>query len=350
MKARLLADVLEALPKLRDPINELCEAVRFEAAAEGNEHAMWTDVERFPVLERLNTVNISRCIQLTGSQLTVKAVYTGGRRRADGRAQGYPQGDPEARAAVHRLERGRGTSAHIHPPPLLAGNLTPRPSMSQYVVEIRKDERRDIPANWTLLSSTKYLRRYHTPCVRTKLQERAQFKEALVLEAHKAYLSFLAGIVEQHYALLRDAVNRLAVVDCLFSLAQVAAQEGYCRPEFVVRTDSEGDDGEGEAEDVLEIVQGRHPMIEALRTDPFVPNGLKMGGGETRHKIITGPNMGGKSSAVRMTALCAIVSAPICFRELRSVCMLTLSGIDGAGRLVRPCGVDGAHAAGWGTD
>ncbi len=121
------------------------------------------------------------------------------------------------------------------------------------------------------------------------------------------YLSFLAAIVEQHYGLLRDAVNKLAVADCLFSLAQVAAQEGYCRPEFVAR--AEGQDAHGGGEDVLEIVRGRHPMIEALRTDPFVPNGVKMGGGEARHKIITGPNMGGKSSAVRMTALCAIVSA-----------------------------------------
>ena len=137
--------------------------------------------------------------------------------------------------------------------------------------------------------------------MRAKLQERAQFKEALVLEAHRAYLSFLAEIVEKDYALLRDAVNKLAVTDCLFSLAQVAAQEGYCRPEFVEHKEGE--------EDVLEIVQGRHPMIEALRAEPFVPNGLTMGGGETRHKIITGPNMGGKSSAGRMTALCAIVSA-----------------------------------------
>ena len=216
-------------------------------------------------------------------------------------------------------------------------------------MEIRKDERRDIPATWTLLSSTKYLRRYHTPCVRTKLQERAQFREALDLEAHKAYLSFLAAIVEQHYALLRDAVNKLAVADCLFSLAQVAAQEGYCRPEFVARTEGDGEDGEGGGEDGLEIVRGRHPMIEALRTDPFVPNGLKMGGGEARHKIITGPNMGGKSSAVRMTALCAIVSATFSVVE---ICIYVLIPwcVDGASRFVRPCRVHEALPARRGAD
>ena len=79
-------------------------------------------------------------------------------------------------------------------------------------------------------------------------------------------------------AVLRDAVNKLAVADCLFSLAGVAAQEGYCRPEFGERKD-------GEEGDILEIVNGRHPMIEALRTDPFVPNSLEMGGDETRRLV-----------------------------------------------------------------
>ena len=127
------------------------------------------------------------------------------------------------------------------------------------------------------------------------------------MAAHKAFLSFLEEITEKHYALLRDAVNKLAVADCLFSLAQVASQEGYCKPEFVERAKEDR-----EEEDVLEIENGRHPMIEAIRTDPFVPNSLEMGGDESRHKVITGPIMGGKSSVVRMAALCAIVSACIC--------------------------------------
>lgn len=90
-------------------------------------------------------------------------------------------------------------------------------------------------------------------------------------------------------------MNKLAVADCLLSLARVALQEGYVKPEFV-------------EDDLLELVEGRHPMVEALRSDPFVPNTVTMGGGQPRSKIITGPNMGGKSSAVRMIALCAIVS------------------------------------------
>ena len=105
---------------------------------------------------------------------------------------------------------------------------------------------------------------------------RAQFQEGLYAAADKAYLSFLEEISREHYAVLRDAVNKLAIADCLFSLAHVAMQDGYTRPEFV------------DGEDVLDIVDGRHPMVEAVRPDPFVPNSIKMGEGEVRSKIITG--------------------------------------------------------------
>lgn len=119
------------------------------------------------------------------------------------------------------------------------------------------------------------------------MQERAQFQEKLEAEANKAYLAFLSEIMEEHYVVLRNAVNKLAVADCLFSLAEVASQGDYVRPTFVHN------------EDVLEIVEGRHPMIELLRSDPFVPNTVYIGGSDSKTKIITGPNMGGKSSAVR---------------------------------------------------
>ncbi len=194
--------------------------------------------------------------------------------------------------------------------------------------------------NWTLLSryfsspctspfphlmcrfhhSTKYARRYHTPEVRAKLQERAQYKEGLAIEARKAFLAFLAEITDKYYALLRDAVNKLAVADCLFSLAQVAAQEGYTRPEFVDRKE-----GEGAENDVLEIVEGRHPMIEALRTAPFVPNSVRMGGSETRHRIITGASGVVITASIRLHGqrrsehgwkeLCGADDCAVCCRE-----------------------------------
>ena len=185
--------------------------------------------------------------------------------------------------------------------------------LSQYVLELKKSELKEIPPRWILVSasvsstyfllatltrpcSTRHFWRLRSPEIAKKLEIRAQGQEALAAAANRAFRSFLEEISENHYALLRDAVNKLAVADCLSSLAVRALQPGYVRPQF------------SEDDDVLEIVEGRHPMIEALRDSPFVPNSINM---QPRHKVITGPNMGGKSSVVRMVALCAIVSAPL---------------------------------------
>lgn len=149
----------------------------------------------------------------------------------------------------------------------------------------------------THFPSTKTVRRWRTPKMRELVDQRAQLQEALAIESNRVYQSFLQQIASRHYAILRDAVNKLSVADCLLSLALVALQPGYVRPTF-------SEDG-----NLLEIVNGRHPMVEALRDEPFVPNTVRMGAKEPRSKIITGPNMGGKSSTVRMVALCAIVSS-----------------------------------------
>ena len=148
--------------------------------------------------------------------------------------------------------------------------------------------------------STRSVRRWRSPRVRELVDQRHQLEEALAIEANRVYPAFLQRIISKHYAVLRDAVNKLAVADCLLSLALVALQPGYVRPTF-------SDEG-----DLMEIIDGRHPMVEPLRDVAFVPNTVRMGAGEPRSKIVTGPNMGGKSSTVRMVALCAIVSSLFC--------------------------------------
>lgn len=145
------------------------------------------------------------------------------------------------------------------------------------------------------LSSTKYLRRYRTLEAKKLLQERARYQESLTAEADNAYRSFLTQIIQSYYPILRDAVNKLATADCICSLARVALQEGYVRPEYT-------------EEDVLEIVDGRNPIVETLRSDPFVSNTVCLGAKMSRNAIITGPNMGGKSCTVRMVALIAIMA------------------------------------------
>lgn len=68
-------------------------------------------------------------------------------------------------------------------------------------------------------------------------------------------------------------------------------------------------------------------MVEALRVGPFIPNSINMGGDHARHKIITGPNMGGKSSTVRMVALITIMAQIGCYVPATSVKMGLLDSI-----------------------
>lgn len=251
--SKLLNEIVLALPKLKAPMRDLLSAVSLEEAAQGSKVSLWKDDEKYPAL-----VELQLMIQTVESELS------------------------------EELKRIR--------------KILRIPSLQwttvlgfEYLVEVKKADNREVPVGWELVSSTKYLRRYYTPEVKKLLQERARYQELLTAEANKAYKSFLGDIMQSYYPVLRDAVSKLAIADCLCSLAQVALQDGYVRPEFT-------------EDDVLDIVDGRHPMVEALRPDPFVPNTICLGGDSPKSAIITGPNMGGKSSAVRMVALIAIMA------------------------------------------
>lgn len=104
-------------------------------------------------------------------------------------------------------------------------------------------------------------------------------------ESQKAYQDFLKDISSQCYDILRDAINKLAVADCLNSLARVSSNLGYVKPEFT-------DDNS------LEIIEGQHPLV-----DPCISNSVTMGFGQPRSKIITGPNMGGYVTPIRLCYL-----------------------------------------------
>lgn len=125
--------------------------------------------------------------------------------------------------------------------------------------------------------STKHVVRFHTPEISHLLHEREQHKETLQVEADKAYKSFLQYIA-QHYASFRNAVNKLATADCLLSLATVSLHGDVCKPSFVDHLS-------------LSIVDGRHPIIEQVRSDPYIPNSISLGGAAPRHLVISGPNV-----------------------------------------------------------
>lgn len=164
----------------------------------------------------------------------------------------------------------------------------------EYLIELENNQLKNLPASWQKISGTKKVSRYHAPEVVKLMRERDQHKEALANACDSAFKNLLAEIGSKYQA-FRDCVQSLALLDCLLSLADIASQPGYCKPEL---KDEIG----------IDIKGGRHPMVEQLLLDAFVPNDVHLSGNETRALLITGPNMGGKSSYVRSVALIAIMA------------------------------------------
>lgn len=158
----------------------------------------------------------------------------------------------------------------------------------EYLVEIPARDVKSIPPKWVKISSTKTVTRFHTPEIMNFLKEREQHKETLAAAAKRAFQAFQSDVAECHALMVVS--RQIAVIDCLISLATVAQAGGYTKPTFV-------------AEPRLEIRAGRHPMVEALREDSYVPFDITFSEEDGRAKVITGPNMAGKSSCVRAVAL-----------------------------------------------
>ena len=163
----------------------------------------------------------------------------------------------------------------------------------EYLIEVENVQLKNVPASWVKISGTKRLSRFHTPDVVKLLRERDQQKESLAAACEAAYATFLRDI-SAHYQPFRDCVQALATLDCLMSLADIASQPGYVEPEFTNDT-------------CINVKMGRHPMVEKLLLDGYVANDIELGASSPRALLITGPNMGGKSSYVRQVALIAIM-------------------------------------------
>jgi DNA mismatch repair protein MSH3 len=172
-------------------------------------------------------------------------------------------------------------------------------ALEEYLIEVAKDTRLAIPANWLRISSTTKWTRYRSPQVISLMKQRAQLQETLDAQADKAYRSFLSEICDQHYSLLRDVVRSLSTLDALISLSVLASLPGYTKAAFV-------QDGH-----CIDLKGFRHPMSEALMETIYVENDIHVGDDSpdgARGVLLTGSNMGGKSSTVRAISLVVIMA------------------------------------------
>ncbi|XP_077900540.1 DNA mismatch repair protein Msh3 isoform X1 [Ictidomys tridecemlineatus] len=169
-------------------------------------------------------------------------------------------------------------------------------SGQEFMIEIKNSAISCIPADWVKVGSTKAVSRFHSPFVVENYRHLNQLREQLVLDCNTEWLDFLENF-NKHYHSLCKAVHHLATIDCIFSLAKVAKQGDYCRPTL-------------QEEKRIMIKNGRHPVIDVLlgEQDQYVPNSTNLSEDSERVMIITGPNMGGKSSYIKQVALITIMA------------------------------------------
>ncbi|KAI0367675.1 DNA mismatch repair protein Msh6 [Pilatotrama ljubarskyi] len=163
-----------------------------------------------------------------------------------------------------------------------------------YLVQLQGKERDKAPKGWTLSGSTKNAKRYIVPALQTKIRQLKEARENRN-SAIKEFKNRLYAEFDLDRSVWLRAIRVLAELDCLFSLAKASSALGEpaCRPELV-----EGDEA------FIDFEELRHPALCAggsLKGD-FIPNDVKLGGDVGRIALLTGPNMGGKSTAMRMTA------------------------------------------------
>ncbi|KAK6179331.1 hypothetical protein SNE40_011718 [Patella caerulea] len=168
-------------------------------------------------------------------------------------------------------------------------------SQIEFLIEVKNSLIKDVPSDWITISSTKAVTRFHSPFIVSKTQKLSQLKEQLIADANQAWQDFLEQFATD-FVRYRKAIQYLATLDCLLSLATIAKQDGYCRPKFVKDCEC------------IEIEEGRHPVITSLLTgqQQYVPNNTHLK--DERVMIITGPNMGGKSSYIRQVGLLCMMA------------------------------------------
>ncbi|SCU92215.1 LADA_0F15192g1_1 [Lachancea dasiensis] len=163
-----------------------------------------------------------------------------------------------------------------------------------YLIEVRNSQLAGLPKEWVKVSSTKVLSRFRTPET-TKLVEQVEYHKSLLMVICEEHFRAFLGRISKHHLLLKQVIENLAKFDCLLSLAASSLHRNYVRPKF-------NDDMSH-----VKVRNGRNPIIESLDVN-YVANDIYMKRDQNKVMIITGPNMGGKSSFIRQVALISILA------------------------------------------
>ena len=169
-----------------------------------------------------------------------------------------------------------------------------------YYIEVSKGQLDMVPAH--------YIRKQTLTTGERYITEELKKVEADILGANDKILALESAIfgevrdfIGTRLEAVQAAAAAVAAVDVLCSFAQVSIENGYVKPEITL-------------DRVIEVRGGRHPVVEKVLIDhPFTPNDVYLDTGSSRLMIITGPNMSGKSTFMRQTALIVLMAQIGCF-------------------------------------
>ena len=164
-----------------------------------------------------------------------------------------------------------------------------------YYIEVTNTHKERIPQGYVRRQTLKNAERYITPELK-EYESRVLTAEERAKGLEYELFEEMRKKVASHTARLQEVAGAVAELDVLVSLAQVAVENNYTRPEIT-------------EDHRLYIVDGRHPVLEkTLGRGKFVPNSIDIDGEVNRVMVITGPNMAGKSTYIRQVALLVLMA------------------------------------------
>lgn len=168
-----------------------------------------------------------------------------------------------------------------------------------YYIEVSNSFKEKVPYSYTRRQTLTNGERYITEELK-ELEDKILGSDEKAQRLEASLYQEIYGLLTKNIAVLQKISDAIARLDCFVSFAVVAKENKYCRPEII-------EDG------ALQIEEGRHPVVEAISRERFIPNDCLLDGGENRTMIITGPNMAGKSTYLRQIALIVLMAHVGCF-------------------------------------
>lgn len=167
-------------------------------------------------------------------------------------------------------------------------------SVFGYYIEIPRSLASRVPSHYIRKQTLVNAERFFTPQLKELEQKILTAEERSHVIEYELFLGFRSRLAG-HSRSFKALAEAIAQVDVLRSLAQVARESDYVRPEM-----DEGDE--------IRITACRHPVVEKLLSERFIPNDVRLDSGENLVLLVTGPNMAGKSTYLRQVALTVIMA------------------------------------------